>query len=120
MMRYNRVFTPTAGSPINLSTGTTTAPSASSSPDYVRSIRVQSQHGGTGIVTVLDGVYPFGRVPVLPVDCGWENSVPTATAPGVGPYIDQDDTDGGGIDLRAIWIAVTVTSDPVFVSFDRV
>lgn len=107
----------TAGSPINMATGTTTAPSASSEPVYATRVLIQALHTGTGLVYVMDGVRPIGRVPAIATDSPCELAAASASAPG-GAYSDSDPN--GMIDIRTIWIDVATTNDPVRGSYDRV
>ena|SRR5712691_1757217 len=118
-MRINQSLTSiTALSPVNLATGTTAAPDASSQPIYVTRWSIQATHSATnGLVYVMDGVKPIGRVPAISTDAPMELAAATATAPG-GSAGDTDANQGGGIDLRTVWIDVATSNTPVRVSYD--
>lgn len=122
-MRVNLNITVVAGTPINVITGTSTAPSADSEPVYATRVFVQMLHGGSGIGYVMDGI-AVGRVPSSSTagDVTAELS-PAQTINGVqvpgGDYSDWDQNVGGGIDMRKIWIDGGNSGDLIKVSYDR-
>jgi hypothetical protein len=119
-MRVNKTFSSiTSGTPVNALTGTTSAPGDSTRPVYATRVFIQAPHSSTnGIVYVLDSGGPV-RVPssANADDIVAELAAATSTAPG-GDYSDVDFRDGGGIDLRTVWIDVATTNTPARISFD--
>ncbi len=115
-MRVNQLLSVVAATPINIATGTSTAPAASSPPMYASRLFIQAVHGGTGLVYVMDGIQ-VGKTPATSTagHLTAELAPATSTAPG-GAYSDADPS--GGIDLRKIWIDGGHTADTVIVSYD--
>ncbi len=117
--RANYTYTGTAGSPINLETGTTSAPASGSAPVYVKRIFVQMASNGNltyGMGYVLAGV-TRGRTPATSnaYDVTAQLAAATSTAPG-GSYSDADND--AGIDIGTVWIDFAVTGNPVIVSYE--
>jgi len=118
-MRVNRTFTVTT-SPINVFTGTTVAPSASSEPVYASRIEIQMVAGGSGMGYVMSGIRPIGRTPSNSNDDDVSEQLAkaTASAPG-GSY--EDAAQGSGedpIDIRTVWVDGANAGDKIKVSYD--
>lgn len=114
-MRVNTQITITAGTPVNLLTGLTTA--YTGPPVYASRVFIQMKHGGTGLGYVMDGIYQ--RVPSASAasDLTAELSPASSTAPG-GSYEDWDKAmDRGGVDISQIWIDGSHSTDVVLASY---
>lgn len=112
-MRINKAVTVTAGTPVNIWTGTN---SADTVPVMARSVFIQMKHAGTGLGYVLAGI-SRNRTPSTSnsSDLTAELAPATATAPG-GSY--SDDSELMGIDANSIWVDGSVTGDVIIISFD--
>ena len=117
-MRQNMTITIAAGTPINVVTGTSVAPSYDTPAVYATRVLAQMRHGGSGLGYVMDGI-SLGRIPATTNagDVTAELTPATATAPG-GDYSDWEFNPGGGIDLRRIWIDGGNSGDTVGFSWD--
>jgi hypothetical protein len=118
-LRVNTKYTITAGTPINLATGTSSAPSAGNfQPAYATRIFIQMLHGGSGLGYVMDGIPP-GTTPAVSTNghLTAELAAASLTAPG-GSYSDSDPNPAGGIDIRKLWIDGSNSGDTVSVSVD--
>ena len=112
-MRINRQVTVSAGTPVNIWTGTGTADTV---PAMARAVLIQMKHGGTGIGYVMAGI-SRNRTPSASnsSDLTAELAPASATAPG-GSY--SDESEQMGIDVNSIWVDGSVTSDVIVVSID--
>jgi hypothetical protein len=121
-MQICQIYTITAGTPINLATGTAAAP-VKGQEIYAFDLSIQMQHGGTGRGYVMDGV-PIGAA-VLPTAVSpylsYELAPATATAPGVNPYYKfvPQGQDRPGVNIHEIWIDGSNSGDTIIVSYNR-
>ena len=117
-MRRNKKLTITAGTPLNVFTGTI---AAGPNPVYVRSVSIQMATGGSGLGYVMDGIYGGGRVPATTneADVTMELFPATDTTPG-GIYSDSAPVRDYGLDVNAMWIDGAHTGDTVRVSYDQI
>lgn len=118
-MRVNHTYTVTSGTPINMATGTSGAPSSGDfQPVYASRVFIQMLHGGTGLGYVMDGIPP-GTTPAAGTNghLTAELAAASLTAPG-GSYSDADPNVAGGIDIRRLWIDGSHSGDTVMVSMD--
>lgn len=133
-MRVQRTLTITASTPINIVTGLTAAGGMTGfgrlAPVWCRSLNIQALAGGTGYVTVMDGIYGVqadGVSPRIPSALGATSGDLTvqlspagsATNPG-GDYSDSYalNNQQGGIDVSRCWVDGSHTGDTVVVSYD--
>jgi hypothetical protein len=115
-MRVNRKITVTAGSPVNVATGTD---AAGPSPVYVRAVCIQmGVAAGGDLGYVMDGIYG-GRIPDIANDSDVtvELAAATSTVPG-GIYQDWSDSRELPIDVNAMWVDGAHTGDPIRTSYD--
>lgn len=128
MARQNQTITIAAGTPINVSTGLTSAQMlaagySSIPPKIVNRIFIQMLIGGTGAGYVMDGIRGVTsaaqkwRVPsaTVSIDLTAQLGPASATAPG-GSYSDSDNDHG--IDISTMWLDGSHTADTVQVSYD--
>ena len=121
-MQQNATYTVTAGSPINLATGTTRAP-AKGEEVWAWQVSIQMQHGGSGLGYVMDGI-PIGRATAPAAsnsaDLSLELASATANAPGgsMNKTMPQGQ-DRAEIAIHEIWIDGSHTGDGMIVSYDK-
>jgi hypothetical protein len=112
-IRINQTFTITAGTPICVGTGLTTA---STGARMAVRVFIQALSGANaGVVYVMDGI-SYGRIPSSSSssDLTAQLSPASASAPG-GNYSDVDTV--SLIDMNQLWIDGAHTGDKVQVSF---
>jgi hypothetical protein len=118
-MRLNRLYTITAGTPINVATGLTTAAAKENRLD-VKRVFIQMAHDSAGasfdLGYVMDGI-PYGRVPAAAnaSDITAELTPASTTQPG-GNYSDSDND--AGMDAAKMWVDGLHTGDKIRVSLD--
>ncbi len=117
--RFNQRITVSAGTPVNVATGTSTAPDTTDKRRAAK-ILIQPIHGATvGIVYVMSGI----QIGVTPAstnasDLTAELAAATSTAPGA-TYSDYDfSPSGGGILLSSFWIDGGTTGTVVLVTYE--
>lgn len=128
MARNNITLTVVAGTPINVSTGKSSAQMLAlgyvTIPRLlVNRVFVQMLLGGTGVGYVMDGIRGITsaaeqwRVPgaAVSTDLTAQLAPATVTAPG-GSYSDTDNDHG--IDLSTFWIDGASNGDTVKISYD--
>lgn len=116
-MRINAIITITSGTPVNVATALGLD---ATMPQWASRWTAQALHGGSGLITVFDGIKPRGRIPVLAAsgDVTAELMAASGTDPG-GQYSDTWDADAdnqGDVDLSESWIDGSNTGDKVAVS----
>jgi hypothetical protein len=118
--RKNLLVTIAAGTPVQVSTLANSGCPANGAC-MVNRIFIQALLGGSGVVYVMDmSSYIANTVPSHSTagNLTAQLAAATASAPG-GSYSDTADSGSGAIDISAIWIDGSNTSDTVVVSFDR-
>lgn len=118
-MRVNKTIT-VGASPINVVTGTSSAPEALSPPVYATRVLAQMATGGSGIGYVLDGVQ-VGRVPSsTPDDDDITAELAAADSSGPGGAYSDSAPNGkeGVIDLRKVWLHGANSGDKIRFSAD--
>lgn len=112
--RINQTLTVASGTPINLATGTSTAPTGP--PLWAWEYFIQMAAGGSGMGKVFDGV-PISRAVVAGDITAQLAPAVSATSPG-GVYSNTDFTgDRNGIDINEIWVDGTHTADTILTSW---
>ncbi len=116
-MRINATITGTAGTPINLETGTGSPPASGTPPTYAKRLFIQM--ATSGILTYGMGYVlttPRGRTPAASNSA--DLAAQLASASSLSPGGSYSDSDEAGIDIGTVWIDFAVTGNPVIVSYE--
>jgi hypothetical protein len=106
----------TAGTPVNLATGTTSAPQKGGTPQWAKNVLVQALHGSSAAFGYLLTA-EAGTVPSHSTSGQLVAEIPPASSTGPGtPVFEYSDV---GRDLNTVWVDASHSGDAFAASWDQ-